>query len=85
MNTARAFGPAVVTGFPYDKHWVYWVGPFLGSLLAAGFYTLLKHYNYWRLNPGQDVIVPPLARTETRGVLDDPENTTRNPGTPIFH
>ena len=22
MNTARAFGPAVVTGFPYGTHWV---------------------------------------------------------------
>ena len=22
MNTARSFGPAVVTGFPYSKHWV---------------------------------------------------------------
>ena len=22
MNTARAFGPAVVTGFPYSNHWI---------------------------------------------------------------
>jgi aquaporin rerated protein, other eukaryote len=22
MNTARSFGPAVVTGFPYSGHWV---------------------------------------------------------------
>jgi hypothetical protein len=42
MNTARAFGPAVVTGFVTPHHWVYWVGPFLGSLLAAGFYAALK-------------------------------------------
>ncbi|KAI0787741.1 aquaporin-like protein [Fomes fomentarius] len=42
MNTARAFGPAVVTGFPYNSHWVYWLGPFLGALLGAGFYALLK-------------------------------------------
>jgi len=42
VNTARAFGPAVVTGFPYGTHWVYWVGPFLGSLLGSAFYTILK-------------------------------------------
>ncbi|EPQ51271.1 aquaporin-like protein [Gloeophyllum trabeum ATCC 11539] len=42
LNTARAFGPAVVTGFPDGHHWVYWVGPFLGSLLASLFYAILK-------------------------------------------
>ncbi|KDR78678.1 hypothetical protein GALMADRAFT_63834 [Galerina marginata CBS 339.88] len=44
MNTARAFGPAVVSGFPVPNHWVYWLGPFLGSLLGAGFYAILKQY-----------------------------------------
>jgi aquaporin related protein len=53
MNTARSFGPAAVTGFPYSKHWVYWVGPFLGSFLGATFYSLLKHYRYWTLTPDQ--------------------------------
>ncbi|KAL4259618.1 MIP/aquaporin family protein [Pleurotus pulmonarius] len=49
MNTARSFGPAVVTGFPDPHHWVYWVGPLLGSLLGSGFYSLLKHYRNWVL------------------------------------
>ncbi|KAF7422701.1 hypothetical protein PC9H_010857 [Pleurotus ostreatus] len=49
MNTARSFGPAVVTGFPDSHHWVYWVGPLLGSLLGSGFYTLLKQYVPWLL------------------------------------
>ncbi|KAF8903694.1 aquaporin-like protein, partial [Gymnopilus junonius] len=53
MNTARAFGPAVVSGFPDPYHWVYWVGPFLGPILGAAFYALLKHYQYWRLTPDQ--------------------------------
>ncbi|KAI8980134.1 aquaporin-like protein [Trametes punicea] len=56
MNTARAFGPAVVTGFPYNEHWIYWLGPFLGSLLGSAFYTFLKHIKYWRFNPGQDTV-----------------------------
>jgi len=54
LNTARAFGPAVVTSFAEPHHWVYWVGPFLGSLLSAGFYTALKRVPYEILNPGQD-------------------------------
>ncbi|KAF8442263.1 aquaporin-like protein [Boletus edulis BED1] len=56
MNTARAFGPAVVTGFNFpghSSHWVYWVGPFLGSLLGVAFYTMLKWINYLELNPAQ--------------------------------
>jgi len=53
LNTARSFGPAVVSGFMHS-HWIYWIGPFLGSLLATLFYSLLKHIEYWRLNPDQE-------------------------------
>jgi aquaporin related protein len=54
MNTARSFGPAVVTGFTTSHHWVYWIGPFLGSLLGSAFYATIKHYKYWTLTPDQD-------------------------------
>jgi len=54
LNPARAFGPCVVDrDFP-RYHWIYWIGPFLGSLLASGFYFMLKKLDYEEANPGQD-------------------------------
>ncbi|KAG7519905.1 aquaporin AQPAe.a-like isoform X2 [Solea senegalensis] len=34
MNPARALGPAIITGF-WENHWVFWIGPVLGGVLAG--------------------------------------------------
>lgn len=37
MNTARSFGPAVIMNY-WEYHWVYWLGPLLGGLVAGLLY-----------------------------------------------
>lgn len=46
LNPARALGPAVVIGSFNHYHWIYWLGPYLGATLAAGFYALNKFLKY---------------------------------------
>jgi MIP family channel proteins len=41
MNPARTFGPAVAANV-WDSHWVYWVAPIAGALLAAAVYEVLR-------------------------------------------
>ncbi|MDX6770835.1 MAG: aquaporin [Elusimicrobiota bacterium] len=42
LNPARAFGPAIASGF-WTHHYVYWVGPLAGAALAALVSPYLVH------------------------------------------
>lgn len=50
VNPARSFGPAVVSRSFHSYHWIYWVGPSLGALLASGFYMFVKALEYETVN-----------------------------------
>ncbi|TGZ78254.1 aquaporin-like protein [Ascodesmis nigricans] len=53
-NPTRSFGPCVAShSFP-GFHWIYWVGPGLGSILATLVYKIVKCLEYEDVNPGQD-------------------------------
>ncbi|KAI9158616.1 Aquaporin-2 [Paramyrothecium foliicola] len=54
LNPARSFGPCVITGRFDQEHWIYWVGPAVGTLIAVGFYRLIKTLEYEMANPGAD-------------------------------
>lgn len=54
LNPARSFGPDVILGRFDGYHWIYWLGPLLGALLAVLFYRLIKLLEYESANPGAD-------------------------------
>jgi len=65
MNPARSFGPAVVANC-WANHWIYWIGPLIGSTLAAGIAQLL-----FLSSPNT------LARMFTRNREKDSESTQK--------
>ncbi|CAH6791464.1 aquaporin-6 [Phodopus roborovskii] len=40
MNPARSFGPAVIVG-KFAVHWIFWVGPLTGAVLASLIYNFI--------------------------------------------
>jgi len=66
LNPARSFGPAVVSTSFVGYHWIYWVGPALGGLVAAMYYRWVKWMNYEEANPGQDA-VNEVEKSRSRG------------------
>merc|ERR1711939_1232769 len=55
LNPARSFAPCAVTHDFDSEHWIYWLGPFIGVLLAVGFYKLNKILEYEMVNPDHEV------------------------------
>ncbi|AMD20772.1 HDR029Wp [Eremothecium sinecaudum] len=54
LNPARSFGAAVAAGHFPNYHWIYWLGPLLGSVIAFGIWKLFKVLGYKTCSPTQD-------------------------------
>ncbi|GAA5882135.1 hypothetical protein JCM16303_005620 [Sporobolomyces ruberrimus] len=80
VNPARAFGPAVVTGSFVSYHYIYWVGPALGAIIASGFYRFIKFLEYETcLGPdcdgdGSCAIAPPMQAPQAALMSQNPTN-----------
>ncbi|GAA5868366.1 hypothetical protein JCM3774_003268 [Rhodotorula dairenensis] len=71
LNPARSFGPDVVLTTFEGYSWIYWLGPALGSTVAALFYRLIKYLEYETVQNNDEEGVQAMApkeadpRTET--------------------
>ncbi|PQE07064.1 hypothetical protein CJF30_00009453 [Rutstroemia sp. NJR-2017a BBW] len=65
MNPARSLGPAVINRDFTSYHWIYWVGPICGAILAVLIYKLIKalEYETAQLDPSE-LLPEPVEDTE---------------------
>jgi aquaporin related protein len=84
LNPARTFGPALVNHSFHSYHWIYWIGPMLGAVLASGFYKFIKALEFETANPDQDSTGAPIeARVVSRGSGEYEHNHNRSNGAMI--
>lgn len=50
LNPARSFGPALYNGL-WEYHWIYWIGPILGTLVTAVPYRLIFKPSHMEVAP----------------------------------
>lgn len=50
LNPARSLGAAVAARYFPVYHWIYWIGPMIGSIIAAGIWYFWTLLNYQEVN-----------------------------------
>ncbi|XP_075301875.1 uncharacterized protein LOC142365182 [Opisthocomus hoazin] len=78
MNPARSLGPAVITGI-WDDHWVYWLGPVLGAVLAGLSYEFVFAAGASREKLGACLACRDVALVETTSLSHSSPAAPRGP------
>ncbi|XP_040474782.1 LOW QUALITY PROTEIN: aquaporin-4-like [Falco naumanni] len=81
MNPARSLGPAIVTGI-WDDHWVYWLGPVLGAVLAGLSYEFIFAPGASREKLGACLACRDVALVETTSPSPSSASTRSHPAPP---
>lgn len=70
MNPARSFGPALASGI-WASHWIYWLAPLTGMIVAAKTYNVLRVAGVPGVDPGRAPlgVQGPLAETGEEPVV----------------
>ena len=67
LNPARTLGPDVIAGKWQGSTWIYYTAPFVGTLLAALVYKILKYAQYETAVEGQDDDAMKLIMKDDKG------------------
>lgn len=54
LNPARSLGAAVAARYFPVYHWIYWIGPIIGSIIAAGIWYFWTLLDYQSVNEDSD-------------------------------
>ncbi|XP_074126534.1 aquaporin-6 isoform X1 [Sminthopsis crassicaudata] len=72
MNPARSFGPAVIVG-KFSVHWIFWVGPLTGAVLASLIYNFILFPDTKTLAQRIAILVGTMEAEEMVPQKNDPE------------
>ncbi|KAM8978071.1 aquaporin-6 isoform 2-T2 [Sarcophilus harrisii] len=72
MNPARSFGPAVIVG-KFSVHWIFWVGPLTGAVLASLIYNFILFPDTKTLAQRVAILVGTMEAEEMVPQKNDPE------------
>jgi hypothetical protein len=67
MNPARSFGPALVA-WDFTDHWIFWVGPLSGALIATLFYEILLFPRPATALPSQEPLISSSSSSSSSSV-----------------
>lgn len=73
LNPVRSLAPAIVTRTFPTYHWIYWVGPMAGSIIAVLLYKLIKALEYETAQDDDDADKQPILPTSSR---NEPGNSS---------
>ncbi|KAH0629193.1 hypothetical protein JD844_011076 [Phrynosoma platyrhinos] len=78
MNPARSFGPAVIVG-RFPQHWVFWVGPLAGAILASLLYNFVLYHDPKTLAQRLAILKGSYDGEELEKERDQPKETISLP------
>ncbi|XP_036313929.1 aquaporin-6 isoform X2 [Pipistrellus kuhlii] len=79
MNPARSFGPAVIVG-KFEVHWIFWVGPLTGAVLASLIYNFILFPDTKTLAQRLAILTGTSEMEEVDGVEPQEDKPPSGPG-----